>query len=164
MRLGIAATTVSALVGTALFAGLARQFGTDGKQAIAGFPSGWLWVGFAMIALLSIGAPVLTGLQTFLKYSEQAERHKATAVSYDRLRQRLDVFMLRFVAEPDSERANALKEFQAIVDEFGSVAESSATIPDHVYDSAAAKRRTLRPARDESWPELLGSEPKDRSV
>ncbi len=162
MRLGIVATIVSALVGTALFAGLARQFGTDGKQAVGGSASGWLWVAFAFIALLSISAPVLTGLQTFLKYSEQAEKHKATAVSYDHLRSRLDVFMLRFVGQPDSERANALKEFQVIVDEFGSVGESSATIPDHVYDAAAAKRRRLRPAPDESWPELLGSKPGDR--
>jgi MFS family permease len=100
MRLGIVATIVSALVGTALFAGLARQFGTDDKQPVLGLTSGWLWLGFAIIALLSISAPVLTGLQTFLKYSEQAEKHKATAVSYDRLRQRLDVFLLRFVGEP----------------------------------------------------------------
>jgi hypothetical protein len=140
MRLGIVATIVSALVGTALFAGLATQFQADGKQTSLNL-HGWTILGFCLVALLSISAPVLTGLQTFLKYSEQAESHRATAIGYDGLRQRLDLFRLTFEDAPDSEQANALKEFGSIIEEFESVAKNSPTIPDRVYDTALLRRR-----------------------
>ena len=139
MRLGVIATIVSALVGTALFAGLATRFNVDGKQPFAA-PSGWAVFAFLIVAALSIASPILTGLQTFLKYAEQAEKDRSTAVGYDNLRQRLDLFMLRLNGTPEADRPTALKELTEIVDEFHSISQNSGIIPDRVYDAAVAKR------------------------
>jgi hypothetical protein len=141
MRLGVVATVVSTLVGTAIFAGLATRAGSDSGGTLPTNLGGWGLLGYVLVALFSMSAPVLTGLQTFLKYSEQAEKHKATAVGYDLLRQRLDLFMLRFQDTPDASRDAALKQLEEIVSEFGRIAEGSLTIPDRVYDAAALKRR-----------------------
>jgi len=140
MRLGVVATIASTLVGTAVFAGLATRANSNNSAALQSL-GGWGLVGFLIVALFSISAPVLTGLQTFLKYSEQAEKHKVTAVGYDLLRQRLDLFMLRFRDAPDASRDAALKHLEEIVGEFGRIAEGSLTISDNVYDKAVLKRR-----------------------
>jgi hypothetical protein len=142
MRLGVVATIVSTLVGTALFAGLVTQVGSDGNPSLPANLSYAGLLGYLVVALFSIGAPVLTGLQTFLKYAEQAEKHRASAISYDLLRPRLDLFILRFRDSPDADRDNGLKALEAIVGEMKQIADGSLTIPDHVYDVAALKRRT----------------------
>jgi len=141
MRLGVIATIVSTLVGTALFAGLAAKLGSDGKSTLPANPSYAGVLGYLVVALFSIAAPVLTGLQTFLKYAEQAEKHRASAISYDLLRPRFDLFILRFRDVPNVDRDAALEALEAIVGEMKQIADSSLTIPDHVYDAAALRRR-----------------------
>ena len=141
MRLGVVATIVSTLVGTAVFAGLATRVGLERNEALPENLGSLGVLAYVIVALFSISAPVLTGLQTFLKYSEQAEKHKTTAVGYDLLRQRLDLFMLRFGGAADPDRDEALKQLEEIISEFERIAGDSLTILDPVYDAAASKRR-----------------------
>jgi len=63
-------------------------------------------------------------------------------VSYDDLRPRIGLFILRFCDAPDADRDAALKQLEALITEFRQIADASLTIPDHVYDAAAMKRRT----------------------
>jgi hypothetical protein len=143
LRLGVLATSISTLVGTAVFAGLVTQLRIADNQTGLQALRGWLLFSYLVVALFSVSAPVLTGLQTFLKYSEQAEKHKATATAYSRLRQQVDIFRLRLTGESQMDRPSAFKEFQDIVSEFGVVAENSPPLPDRVYDAALAKRDRL---------------------
>ena len=65
--IGIPALVVATIVGTSVFSAL----GSDDRSPVS------LWVG-----LLSVGAAVLSALQTFLDYPSRAERHRAVGVKY----------------------------------------------------------------------------------
>jgi hypothetical protein len=73
--LGIPALTLSALVGTAVFATVQKQ------------PELWLQItaGFA-----SVAAAILAVLQTFLGYPERAEKHRIAGAKYGALRRELE--------------------------------------------------------------------------
>jgi hypothetical protein len=151
-RLGVAATAVTTLVGTTVVTSLVSQFGIGGNEPKP-LPTDRVWIAvYAIITLLSIAAPVLTGLQAFLRFAERSESYKATAAGYDRLRQRLDVFLLRHGATNAQGDQEAYADFEKIVDDFGMLAGNSLTIPDSVYDRAAARRRVQQPRSSMSLP------------
>jgi hypothetical protein len=134
-RLGVAATAISALVGTTVFTSLTQQ----GASVSSWLPSSALtWVSL-FVVVLSAAAPVLIALHTFLRFAERAERHRVAAAGYDRVRQRLDVFAIRYGNATDAVRTEALKQFEEIVAEFGALAEISLSIPDSIYDRAYPK-------------------------
>jgi hypothetical protein len=156
MRLGVAATVVSTLVGSAVFAGMATRVGTSSGTLPEDLEA-WGVMAYVAIAILSISAPVLTGLQTFLKYAEQAERHSSTAVGYDILRQRLDLFMLRLNGADGADRDAALNDLEDLISEFGRISQDSLTLPDKVYNASASKRRTpLAPHAHDASPPAAG--------
>jgi hypothetical protein len=74
--LGIPAIILSTLVGTAVFASLQKQ------------PELWLQIA---IGLASVLAAVLAGLQTFLGYTERAEKHRIAGAKYGALGRELEV-------------------------------------------------------------------------
>jgi hypothetical protein len=70
---GVPAVVFSSVVGTAIFAGLKKD-------------SSWaLWVG-----VVSIGAAVLAGLQTFFRFSERAAQHETAADWYSAIRRDIE--------------------------------------------------------------------------
>jgi hypothetical protein len=134
-RLGIAATALSALVGTAVFANLTQK----GDSLSSWLPPSALpWVSLCVL-VLSAAAPVLIALHTFLRFAERAEKHRAAAAGYDRIRQRLDVFTVRYSNATDDVRPEALEQFEELVAEFGELSATSLSIPDSIYDRAYPK-------------------------
>lgn len=77
LLLGVPAIAVSALVGTAVFSSLATE-----KSGV---------VVTILVGLLSVTSAVLTSLQTFLKYSEVAERHKLAGARFADLKHRIEL-------------------------------------------------------------------------
>ena len=137
--LGGAATVLSAVVGTSIFATLTTQF-NDGKLDLSGF-GGWSWAIFAAFGFVLVLSPVLTGMQAYLKHPEQAATHKASYVVYCRLKQRIDLFLLRY---PDDNSANtdrmrALEQLDAISRDIEKVAANGITLTKAAYASAAEK-------------------------
>ena len=142
MFLGAIATIVTALVGTGIFAGLVSQLGLEGKSPFSIPSSSLAWL-YLIVALLSISAPVLTALHTFLHNAEDAQKHKASEANYNRVVQRLDIYLSRY-ADLDSaaeKKEEALREFEDILKEYNIVRESSLTMPRKAYEDAEKKLR-----------------------
>src|SRR5262245_48727965 len=82
VRLGVAATAISALVGSVIFATATSQLGLDGKGSIS-LPTGvGGWLLYVSFGLLLITAPVLSGVNTYLNFPEQAEKHRTSCAGY----------------------------------------------------------------------------------
>ncbi len=108
--LGIPAIVISSLVGSAVFASVEHE--ASGEMKIA-------------LGLLSIFAAVLASLQTFLSYSERAERHRITSARYASVRRQLE--LLAAVSDPSSpEIAIRLSAVQQALD---SCAEAAPQVP-----------------------------------
>ena len=120
--LGIPVVITTTIVGTAIFGTLQESPGIAWKITAG---------------LLSLLAAVLSALQTTLKYSELAEKHKAAGAKYAALRRRLDIFLLKHRGESEDSRRIALEEFEEIATELAKLADESPSIPDKVYDQAA---------------------------
>lgn len=141
MLLGAIATIITALVGTGIFAGLISQLGLEGKSPFT-IPSGraaWLYL---VVVLLSIAAPILTVLHTFLHNAEDAAKHRISATGYDHVVERFDLFFLRY-ADVDSadKKAEALKEYEDILKENYMVRANSLPMPEIAYKKAEEKLR-----------------------
>ncbi|SRR6266849_5606183 len=118
-RLGIPATVVTLIVGTSIFA-------TISSERI-------LWLQIAT-GLLSVGAAVLSGLQTFFKYSDVEAQHKEAAARYEAAWHKLDHFILKY-SSGESQRSVAVDALLKIAEELDGISKASPTIPDSVYDS-----------------------------
>ncbi len=86
--LGIPAIILSTIVGTTIFATLQQS------------TSIYIEI---LVGLFSISAAVLTSLNTFLGYSERADKHKIAAVKYGDLRTEIEQYM-RFPSEENFEK------------------------------------------------------------
>lgn len=73
-RIGIPAIALSTIVGTSVFA----SFQVDLQE------------GKLILGLLSMGAAVLTALQTFLRYDESSRNHQQADVGYGEIRQSIE--------------------------------------------------------------------------
>ena len=76
--LGLPAVVLSTFVGTAVFSSL------ENSEDIR------LQIG---VGLLSVMAAVLTGLQTFLRYAELAEKHRLAGARFANLKHRIELLM-----------------------------------------------------------------------
>jgi hypothetical protein len=81
--LGIPSTIITAIVGTAIFASLAKDYAE-------------IWQLKVLFGFFSIVATVLTALQTHLNFSEQAELHRKAAGSYGKLRRQLEELLATY--------------------------------------------------------------------
>ena len=114
--LGIPAVVLSALVGTTVFATLQKQ------QEL------WLQI---IVGLASVAAAVLTSLQTFLGYSERAEKHRIAGAKYGALGRELEV--LRTL---DSVDTDIIRELKKHLDD---LAQESPNNPKNIYYKVGAK-------------------------
>ncbi len=120
-RLGIPATIVTLIVGTSIFATISSEK--------------FVWLQIAT-GLLSVGAAVLSGLQTFFKYSEVEAQHKEAAARYESVWHKLDHFILKY-SSGDEPRSVAVDALLKIAQELDGISKASPTIPDNVYDSVS---------------------------
>jgi hypothetical protein len=86
--LGIPVIALTTLVGTSVFATLQKQ------------PAPWLQI---TVGLASVAAAILASLQTFLGYSERAEKHRVAGAKYGALGRELET--LRASANTVSDQA-----------------------------------------------------------
>jgi len=116
LLLGVPAIAVSALVGTAVFSSLATE-----KSGIAAT---------ILVGLLSVTSAVLVSLQTFLKYSELAERHKLAGARFADLKHRIELIAVFQPADSES-----LKSQLAEVEQrWEAVREESPNIPRKIWN------------------------------
>jgi len=116
--LGAPVTVATSVVATSIFATLGQEKSNIVIMAVTGS--------------LSIAAAVLSGLQTFLRYSDQASEHRRTGVSYESVRRALDLFALEFRLSTD--RAAALKALGDVAAKLDAIAEAEPTVPQYIYD------------------------------
>ena len=96
---GIPVVVTTVIVGTSIFATISTDPAIGWKIAAG---------------LITLAAAILSALQTFFKFSEVAERHKASGASYGALRRRFDLFLLRHGGGDEVHRELALDELEAI--------------------------------------------------
>lgn len=143
--LGIPAMVVSTVVGTAVFASLVAE-----KNHI---------VLTILIGVLSVAAAVLASLQTFLKYSELAERHKVAGARFADLKHKIEIIA---VFQPqDSEMLKA--QLVEVEQRWETVREESPNIPAAIW-SRVEKTMTLDKdmAQHPSFGRALQAIPADR--
>src|SRR5215203_1305199 len=138
VQLGVAATAVSTIVGSAVFIALTRTIGLDGSETISLPAGGWTRVALVAFGFLSILAPVLVGLQTYLNHPGQAAKHIVSSAEYYRLTDRLDTFLSRYdaVELADEKREDARKEFEEISAAVTAVRKDSLSLTDQAYEHA----------------------------
>ena len=110
-KLGIPVAILSGLVGTSIFATLETE--ADITLRI-------------VIGIISILAAVLASLQTFLRLSERAEKHRAVAVRYGALRRELETAIAK--GGPYQE-----KLVEGLREKLDSISSEAPEIPDRVW-------------------------------
>lgn len=95
-RLGVPVVILGAVVGTSVFANLESN------------PETWVKI---LIGSLSVTSAVLAALQTFMGFSDLAEKHKNASTKYGMLRRELEQFMATQSPE-DQNHATFLEEFR----------------------------------------------------
>ena len=114
--LGIPAVVLSTLVGTSVFATVQKQ------------PELWLQI---TVGLASVAAALLASLQTFLGYSEGAEKHRIAGAKYGALGRELE--QLR--ASGGTPSTEAMSEVRKRLDD---LAVESPNNPLHIYRKAGS--------------------------
>jgi hypothetical protein len=116
--LGVPATVFATIVGTTVFASLTHE--TSVVIVVA-------------VGMLSVGAAVLSALQTFFKFSEVAEKYRLAGAAYESLMHRLDLFRLTY-AGGAALRDSAIADLKEIAASMDSLARTSPSIPHSIYD------------------------------
>lgn len=115
--IGVPAAIFAAGVGTSVFASLDTTVDLHTKIAIG---------------MVSVLTAILTGLQTFLRYDERAERHRRAAVEYSSIRRELEQFIvLSHILSSDT--------VEAIRKRIDDVAFSAPNVPPRIW--AIAEKR-----------------------
>lgn len=112
-QFGWLVTALTAFVGTAVFASLNAQAVSAALRIFVG--------------LVSVAAAVSAALQTFLRYAERAEKHRAAGARYGAVRRRLEAI---FAGDADARDGHYLS---AIRDELDRLAEDSPNVPPRVF-------------------------------
>ncbi|WP_109482416.1 SLATT domain-containing protein [Paraburkholderia sp. C35] len=130
---GIGVTVVSAVVGTTVFLSL-----------VASSDSPWVRL---VVGLVSIAAAVSAALQTFLRYAERAEEHRAAGARYGAVRRRLEAIYAR---DPGARDGHYVSEVREVLDR---LAEDSPSVPPRVFRRTQATLRVaaLQERDDMRW-------------
>lgn len=104
--LGIPVVVLSTFVGTSVFAALGQSI--DIRVQI-------------VVGLCSVAAAMLAGVQTFFRFAERAEKHRAVAVQYAALNREIEE-LLAFGGEASREYISALRKR---IDDLGKDAPST---------------------------------------
>ncbi|OAJ63762.1 hypothetical protein A6V36_17250 [Paraburkholderia ginsengiterrae] len=112
-QVGWLVTALTAFVGTAVFASL-NSAAVSPQLRIA-------------VGLVSVTATVSAALQTFLRYAERAEKHRAAGARYGAVRRRLEAI---YSGDADARDGHYLT---AIRDELDRLAEDSPNVPPRIF-------------------------------
>jgi hypothetical protein len=115
--LGIPAVALSGIVGSAVIATLEKEIGINMKL---------------FIALLSIGAAVLTGFQTFLRFSERSEKHRQTGARYGAIAREIE----RLLTIPEATLNESNQVIDAIRLRLDSLSEEAPVVPNYLWRRA----------------------------
>ncbi|MDQ2696374.1 MAG: SLATT domain-containing protein [Pseudomonadota bacterium] len=121
---GIIVVTVTSIVGTTVFTSLGESPDTR-IQLFTG--------------LLSIGAAVLSALQTFLGFSELQAQHKRAGDGYSISRRDFEFLMMKYPTANGITGESGTSELEALKKNLDELDRASPTIPDKIYDAAVAK-------------------------
>jgi hypothetical protein len=139
MVLGGWATVLTTLIGTAVFTGLVSQFGLNGKSKSSIDPSavtGGTWL-YGFVLFLSVLAPVVSTLHSFMHNAEDAASHQASVAGYTRVECRLTIFLAKYGPDtPPEQNDEALSAYENIMKERGSVLKKSLTLTTRAYKKA----------------------------
>ncbi|MCC8400338.1 SLATT domain-containing protein [Paraburkholderia sp. MMS20-SJTN17] len=125
--MGWLVTALSAFVGTAVFASLsAAPISTEMR---------------IFVGLVSVAAALSAALQTFLRYAERAEKHRAAGARYGAVRRRLEAV---FAGDADAREAHYLTSIRIELDR---LAEDSPNVPPHIFYRTQRNLRVDRPRR-----------------
>lgn len=139
MVLGGWATVLTTLIGTAVFTGLVSQFGLNGKSQSSANPfavTGGTWL-YGFVLFLSVLAPVVSALHSFMHNAEDAASHQASVGGYIRVECRLTIFLAKYGPDTPPEKTDeALNAYENIVKDRGSVLKKSLTLTKRAYEKA----------------------------
>ena len=126
--LGVPAIALSAVVGTSVFAALGKETAISIKIAVG---------------VASVTAAILMALQTFLSYSERAEKHRTVATRYGTMRREIE----KKLALPPAKR-----ELEAYIEslqvQWDKCNEDCPTVPKSIWHRTKAEMKVnvRRPA------------------
>jgi hypothetical protein len=116
--LGFPAIALSTIVGTTVFASLAKSAEQVGRP--------WLQIS---VGLLSVLSAVLVGLQTFLRYSELAEKHRVAGARFANLKH--DLELLATMPPADNEKLR--DALTAVEQRWAKLREESPNLPGKIW-------------------------------
>jgi hypothetical protein len=114
--LGLPAIAMSSIAGTTIFASFSQKQPPE-IQFVAG--------------ALSLVAAALMGLQTFLKYSEQAEKHRTAGAKFANLKHRIELLQ----SFPPASEGEVKAELLSIETVWAKLREESPTLPTGIWRS-----------------------------
>ncbi len=110
-QIGIPVVVLSAFVGTSVFASLGKV--TDEKLQI-------------LIGLTSVVTAALASIQTFLRFSERAEKHRIAAAKYGALRRKIEE-LLAMAGDVTKDATTALRK------DMDRLSEEAPHIPERIW-------------------------------
>lgn len=114
--LGVSVIIISAIVGTSIFADLSASL-SDAWKFITG--------GLSALAI------ILASIQTFMNYSELAEKHRIASQKYGALRRLVEDHL----STPPADMDTVLGEVRA---EWDAIEQESPNVPQRIYDQSRA--------------------------
>jgi len=133
IQMGLPAIILSTIVGTSVFASLNNDTIPQWAKITVG--------------VISVAAAVLTALQTFLGFSERAEKHRVTAVRYGAVGRQIE----QFLETGSSGEESTERLIDQIRESLNRLAEESPVLPpDIVRKTTMDKPRAIRPDTNES--------------
>jgi len=121
---GVIVVVVTALVGTSVFAALGQT------------PDAWLQI---LTGLLSVGAVVLSALQTFLAFSDLQANYKASASGYGSCRRDIELLVMKFPSATGLADEAGTLELEKIKQTLDELDRTSPTLPERLWNAVRAK-------------------------
>jgi hypothetical protein len=141
--IGILVITLSTIAGSSVFATLQNE--PDARIKIA-------------IAVTSLAAALLAGIQTYLGHSQRAEKHRLAAIKFGALKKEIEVTQTTLTDDPEEWKkiSNSLLEIR------NHLSEESPTIPEGIWakvgervdiDGQSSEKRILLNSKRQSLKE-----------
>ncbi len=140
--LGIPVIVISAIVGSAAFASIETEANMITK---------------IVVGVLSISAAIAASLQTFLKYSERAEKHKIAATSYGVLRRELEQSLAMAESRPIT-----VEFMDSIRSRWDDLDKETPTLSEEIYNSVQKLRLTGLSDGNAGNPKATSTTPKGK--
>lgn len=129
-ELGIPTLVLSVVVGTSAF--------TNASGSIAALPTPWQYAIKGLILIVGVSSAVMTGMQTFLKFGDTAEKHRRAAKSFTGLR--MDIEML--IADTSQQTAQVVgMRLEEIKKAYSTFANEAPEIPNKLWSRGGLSTR-----------------------